>query len=58
RQTLVVRPDETCVVDPGERPMLTLTACHPPYSARYRLAVQADLVEVQPTDSEPEAGSQ
>jgi sortase (surface protein transpeptidase) len=24
-----------------------LTACHPPFSARYRLAVMADLVEVR-----------
>lgn len=49
---LVVRPDETYVVDAADEPMLTLTACHPPYSARYRLAVQAELVEVTRTASE------
>ena len=57
-RTLVVRPDEIYVVEPGDEPMLTLTACHPPYSARYRLAVQAKLVEVRRIDSEREAGSQ
>lgn len=52
-QTLIVRPDETYVVESGTEPMLTLTACHPPYSAQYRLAVQARLVEVRrTTDSE------
>lgn len=54
-QTLVVRPDETYVVESGAEPMLTLTACHPPYSARYRLAVQAKLVEVRRT-TDAEAG--
>jgi LPXTG-site transpeptidase (sortase) family protein len=44
---LVVTPDQTEVVAPTEQPTLTLTACHPPYSARYRLAVQADLIEVR-----------
>lgn len=43
---LVVLPSQVEVVAPTEAPSLTLTACHPPYSARYRLAVQADLVEV------------
>lgn len=52
-QTLIVRPDETYVVESGTEPMLTLTACHPPYSARYRMAVQAKLVEVRRmTDTE------
>jgi sortase A len=46
-RSLVVRPDQVEVVAPTERPSLTLTACHPPYSARYRLAVQADLIEVR-----------
>jgi len=46
-RTLIVRPDQTEVVDPTEHPSLTLTACHPPFSARYRIAVQADLVEVR-----------
>lgn len=46
-RSLVVRPDQVEVVAPTELPSLTLTACHPPYSARYRLAVQADLIEVR-----------
>lgn len=45
--SLVVLPHQVEVVESTERPSLTLTACHPPYSARYRLAVQADLVEVR-----------
>lgn len=45
--SVVVTPDQTEVVEDGPRPSLTLTACHPPYSARYRLAVKADLVEVR-----------
>lgn len=45
--TLVVRPDETEVMASGDEAKLVLTACHPPYSARYRLVVQADLVEVR-----------
>jgi sortase A len=46
-RSLVVLPHQTEVVEPTEHPSLTLTACHPPYSAQYRLAVQAYLVEVQ-----------
>ncbi|MCK8115872.1 sortase [Anaerosoma tenue] len=45
--TVIVRPDQIEVVAPTEHPSLTLTACHPPYSARYRIAVQAELVEVR-----------
>lgn len=45
--TLIVRPSQTEVVDPTEQPTLTLTACHPPYSAAYRIAVQAKLVDVR-----------
>lgn len=47
---LIVRPNQVEVVAPTEAPSLTLTACHPPYSARYRIAVQADLVEVRRID--------
>jgi LPXTG-site transpeptidase (sortase) family protein len=46
-RSLVVTPDQTEVVASTEQPTLTLTACHPPYSAAYRLAVQADLIEVR-----------
>lgn len=42
----VVRPDQWEVMRSTEEPRLTLTACHPPYSARFRLVVQARLVEV------------
>lgn len=45
--TLIVLPSQTEVVDPTEQPTLTLTACHPPYSAAYRIAVQAKLVDVR-----------
>lgn len=44
---LVVPPSQVDVVAPTEHPSLALTACHPPYSARYRLAVRADLTEVR-----------
>lgn len=46
-EILVVTPDRTDVVASAERPTLTLTACHPPYSAEFRLAVRAELVEVR-----------
>ncbi len=46
-RTLIVRPEQVEVVAPTEAPTLTLTACHPPYSARFRIVVQADLVEVR-----------
>ncbi|MDZ4166584.1 MAG: class E sortase [Coriobacteriia bacterium] len=49
-RSLVVRPSQVEVVASTERPSLTLTACHPPYSATYRLAVQADLVDVRRVD--------
>lgn len=42
-----VTPDRVDVVGPTPKPTLTLTACDPPYSARYRLIVQADLIEVR-----------
>lgn len=43
---LTVRPDQVEVVESTEEPMLTLTACHPPYSARQRIIVQSELIEV------------
>lgn len=46
-EQLVVTPDRTDVVASTEEPMLTLTACHPPYSARYRLIVRAELVDAR-----------
>ncbi|TLM72300.1 MAG: class E sortase [Actinobacteria bacterium] len=50
-EQLVVTPDRVDVLDDGPQPMLTLTACHPPYSARYRLVVHARLVEVRRIES-------
>lgn len=52
RETLIVRPNQVEVVASTPEPTLTLTACHPPYSATYRIAVQADLVDVVPIQSD------
>lgn len=50
-RTFVVTPDRVEVIAHTEEPMLTLTACHPPYSARQRLIVQARLVDVRRLDT-------
>ncbi len=42
-----VTPDRVDVLDHTEEPLLTLTACDPPYSARLRLIVQAKLIEAR-----------
>lgn len=41
-----VTPDHTEVMDSTTEPQLTLSACDPPYSARFRLIVTGSLVEV------------
>ena len=46
KKTFTVRPWQVEVLSATVDPMLTLTACHPPYSAAYRLIVQSQLVEV------------
>jgi sortase A len=46
-KSFVVTPDRVDVVAYTEEPLLTLTACHPPFSARQRLIVQARLVDVR-----------
>jgi LPXTG-site transpeptidase (sortase) family protein len=46
-RVFAVTPDHVEVVAHTEEPMLTLTACHPPYSARLRLVVQSKLVDVR-----------
>ncbi len=51
----MVTPDEIDLVRSTENPMLTLSACHPPYSAAHRLIVQAKLVEMQVLDDDPSA---
>lgn len=47
-RVFVVRPDQVEVFATTEEPSLTLTACHPPYSARYRIVVRAKMVEASP----------
>ena len=42
----IVRPTDVAVADSTRTPTITLTACHPLYSARYRLVVQAQLISV------------
>jgi sortase A len=44
RQTLVVDPTEIWVAEPREGAWLTLTTCHPKFSARQRFIVVAELV--------------
>lgn len=39
-----VRPADSWVIGPSEENLLTLTACHPKYSARQRIIVRAKLV--------------
>ncbi len=53
-EILEVTPDRIEVVASTEQPMLTLTACHPPYSAKYRLIVHAELVEVRRVETAEE----
>lgn len=44
----IVTPDRGDVLDPtGNHKLLTLTTCHPHYSARQRLAIHAELVEAR-----------
>lgn len=45
-EELVVTPDQVEVVASTEEPMMTLTACHPVYSARFRWIVRSILVDV------------
>lgn len=44
---LIVTPDKVEVFSSTLEPTLTLTACHPPFSARYRIVVQARLSDVR-----------
>ena len=52
-RSFAVRPWQVEVIAPTEQPILTLTACHPPYSARYRLIVQSRLVDARPLKGAP-----
>ncbi len=49
-RAFTVTPDKVEVFDPTETSTLTLTACHPPFSARFRYIVQAELIEVRPLE--------
>lgn len=42
-----VRPSQTEVMRDTAKPLLVLSACHPPYSARLRLVVTSELVGVE-----------
>ncbi|MCL4078370.1 class E sortase [Coriobacteriia bacterium Es71-Z0120] len=50
-RVFVVRPDQVEVFDTTDTPSLTLTACHPPYSARYRIVVRAKMVGASVNDT-------
>jgi sortase A len=52
RETLIVGPDDTYVVDNTPDAQLTLTSCHPKYSASQRIVVKADIV-VEQSSSPP-----
>lgn len=43
-ETTIVDPQDLWITYDMDRPMLTLFACHPKGSARYRIVVTADLV--------------
>jgi sortase A len=61
-ETRIVRPSETSVLDPTPDDRLTLTSCHPKFSARQRIVVVARLVgpaapAPAPTTPPPPAGA-
>ena len=45
-----VTPDRVDVMDTSDEPGLTMSACHPPYSARLRLITRCELVSVRRID--------
>lgn len=45
RESFIVAPTDVWVTDPKPGAWLTLTTCHPKYSARERLIVTAELVD-------------
>ncbi|MEN8115124.1 MAG: sortase [Actinomycetota bacterium] len=45
RESIIVRPWEMWVTEPRDGAWLTLTTCHPKFSARQRLIVFAELVD-------------
>lgn len=52
----VIAANDWSVVAPTEKPVLTLTACHPPGSAAYRIAVRAHLIQTIDPDARPPTG--
>jgi sortase A len=55
-EQLIVSPDEVGVLDDFGDNRLTLTACHPKYSARQRIIVVAALVDAPAPASQPPPG--
>lgn len=53
RRVFSVTPDRVDVVASTKDPVLTLTACDPPYSARLRIIAQSDLIEVKRLAEQP-----
>jgi len=45
RETLVVLPTDVWVTNPKRGSWITLTTCHPRFSARERLVIQAELID-------------
>jgi sortase A len=45
-ETVIVTPSDMWIVEQTDVPMLTLFACHPKRSARQRIVVRAELVDV------------
>jgi sortase A len=45
RETAIVEPTDVWVIDPRPGGWLTLTTCHPKFSARQRLIVWAEMVD-------------
>ncbi|MBN2405622.1 MAG: class E sortase [Coriobacteriia bacterium] len=54
-ESVSVTPDRSDVLDAVDYPRLGLSACHPPYSARYRLVVLARLIEVRRFTETPDS---
>jgi len=51
-RAIIVRPSDKVVTRITRQPTLTLSACHPPYSARFRLIVQATLTRMTRREAE------
>jgi sortase A len=44
RETKIVDPSEISILNPTEKPTLTLFTCHPIYTTKSRLVVVGDLI--------------